>query len=101
MHYGQQSTITYNANGGPPVSSVCLIRLAAVTHGFDQDQRRVPLVIDPLSIAPNPPPYSFTVTAPLNGNIAPPGYYMLFILNQYAKNRFAPCTMAKYVQVGP
>ena len=56
------------------ISSAVLVRPDAVTHAFDMDQRLVGL--------------SFTldgdvlnVTAPPNGNIAPPGYYMLFILN--------------------
>src|SRR2546423_1830740 len=56
------------------ISSVALIRNGAVTHAFDMDQRYVGL--------------SFTagtgilnITGPPNGNIAPPGYYMLFLLN--------------------
>jgi PKD repeat protein len=51
-----------------------LVRPGAQTHAFDMEQRMVGL--------------SFTagagvldVTAPPNGNIAPPGYYMLFILD--------------------
>jgi hypothetical protein len=56
------------------IASVALVRPGAATHAFDMDQRLVGL--------------SYTVglgvlnvTAPPNGNIAPPGYYMLFILN--------------------
>jgi hypothetical protein len=56
------------------ISSVVLLRLGAQTHAFDMDQRMVGL--------------SFTagggvlnVIAPPNGNIAPPGHYMLFVLN--------------------
>ena len=56
------------------IASVVLVRPGAQTHAFDMEQRLVGL--------------SFTVgngllnvTAPPNGNIAPPGYYMLFILN--------------------
>jgi len=56
------------------IGSVVLVRPGAQTHAFDMDQRLVGL--------------SFTVgtgvlnvTAPPNGNIAPPGYYLLFILN--------------------
>jgi hypothetical protein len=54
------------------VASVALIRPSAVTHGFDSNQRYVPLTFrrdgDALS-----------VDTPSNGNIAPPGYYMLVI----------------------
>ena len=56
------------------IASVVLIRPGAQTHAFDMEQRMVAL--------------SFTagagvldVTAPPNGNIAPPGYYMLFVLD--------------------
>ena len=56
------------------ITSVSLIRPAAVTHFFDQSARRVSL--------------SFTVSngtlnvqAPANGGDAPPGPYMLFIVN--------------------
>jgi len=56
------------------ISSAVLIRPGAVTHAFDMDQRLVGL--------------NFTVnggtlniTSPPNSNIAPPGYYMLFLLN--------------------
>ena len=56
------------------VASVVLIRPGTPTHAFDMEQRFVGL--------------SFTagagvldVVAPPNGNVAPPGYYMLFILN--------------------
>src|SRR5436190_15283945 len=55
------------------IASVVLVRPGSLTHAFDMDQRLVGL--------------SFTVgtgwlnvTAPRNGNIAPPGYYMLFAL---------------------
>ena len=94
--YGQTYTVQYNQNGGPVVTKACLIRLASVTHGFDQDQRRVPLVLPD-----GAGPATFDVTAPADGNIAPPGFYMLFILNEYAANQFAPCEMAAYVQIGP
>ena len=56
------------------ITSVSLIRTAAVTHSFDESARRVSL--------------SFTVSngvlnvqAPANGGDAPPGDYMLFIVN--------------------
>ena len=69
------------------IASVVLIRAGAVTHAFDMDQRLVGL--------------SFTIgngvlslTGPPNGNIAPPGYYLLFILNSSG----VP-SVAKFVQV--
>ena len=56
------------------ISSVVLMRSGAVTHAFDMDQRNVGLSFTSASGVLN-------VTGPPNGNIAPPGYYMLFILN--------------------
>lgn len=56
------------------ISNVVLMRNGAVTHAFDMDQRYVGLSFTASAGVLN-------VTGPPNGNIAPPGYYMLFILN--------------------
>ncbi|HEX9985433.1 MAG TPA: galactose oxidase-like domain-containing protein [Thermoanaerobaculia bacterium] len=57
------------------IASVVLIRPGAPTHAFDMEQRMVGL--------------EFTVdggvlnaAAPKNGKLAPPGYYLLFIVNK-------------------
>jgi hypothetical protein len=57
------------------ISSVVLMRNGAVTHAFDMDQRYVGLSF-------TSGPGVLNITGPPNGNIAPPGYYMLFILNR-------------------
>lgn len=69
------------------ISSVVLVRNGSVTHAFGMDQRAVGLSFTAGTSA-------LTVTAPPNGNIAPPGYYMLFILN----NSGVP-SVATFVQV--
>jgi len=56
------------------ITSVVLMRPGAPTHAFDMEQRFVGLSYTGGSGVLN-------VTAPPNGNVAPPGYYMLFILN--------------------
>ena len=56
------------------IANVVLMRNGAVTHAFDMDQRYVGLSFTAGAGVLN-------VTGPPNGNIAPPGYYMLFILN--------------------
>jgi Domain of unknown function (DUF1929)/PKD domain len=56
------------------ISSVVLVRPGAPTHAFDMEQRLVGLSYTAGSGVLN-------VTSPPNGNIAPPGYYMLFILD--------------------
>jgi hypothetical protein len=56
------------------ISSVVLMRNGSSTHAFDMDQRYVGLSFTAGSGVLN-------ATSPPSGNIAPPGYYMLFILN--------------------
>lgn len=56
------------------IASVVLIRAGAPTHAFDMEQRLVGLTFSAGSGL-------LAVTAPPNGNIAPPGYYLLFLLN--------------------
>ncbi|HKQ59616.1 MAG TPA: galactose oxidase-like domain-containing protein [Candidatus Eisenbacteria bacterium] len=53
-----------------------LIRPGAVTHGFDENQRYVPLAITDC-----PSGNRLRVTAPANGNLAPPGDYLLFLVS--------------------
>jgi len=70
--YGQAFQI--QTTDAASVQSIVLARPGAQTHAFDMDQRLVRLSFTTGSDMLN-------VTAPPNGNIAPPGYYMLFILN--------------------
>jgi hypothetical protein len=72
---GYGSAFTVATPDAATISSVVLVRNGTVTHAFGMDQREVGLSFTVGSGI-------LTVTAPPNGNIAPPGYYMLFILNQ-------------------
>ena len=81
------SAFTVQTPDSANVSKVVLVRNGNVTHAFGMDQRLVELSFTP-DIG------SISVTAPPNGNIAPPGYYMLFILN----NSGVP-SIAKFVQI--
>lgn len=56
------------------IASVVLVRPGTPTHAFDMDQRLVGLSFSQGNGVLN-------VTSPPNGNIAPPGYYMMFVLN--------------------
>jgi hypothetical protein len=64
-----------------PIASAVLVRPVSVTHSFDMEQRLIGLC------GPQPqPPCSagggtLSLTSPPNANIAPPGYYMLFLLD--------------------
>jgi hypothetical protein len=65
------------------ISQVVLMRPGSDTHSFDMDQRAVGLSFTAGT-------GSLTVTAPPNSNIAPPGYYMLFIINNNGVPSVAP-----------
>jgi hypothetical protein len=74
--YGQSFDVNVGNIPSNEISKVVLVRLGSVTHGFNQDQRRVVL-----SSSPNGE-HHLTVTAPDSANRCPPGPYMLFVLNQ-------------------
>ena len=59
---------------GSNISKVSLVRLGSVTHTFDQNQRFVPMNFTASGS-------TLTVEGPANANVAPPGYYMLFVVN--------------------
>jgi hypothetical protein len=56
---------------------VTIIRHASSTHAFDMGQR-----LNTLSFEAAVDGQSLTVTPPSSGLIAPPGPYLLFILNE-------------------
>jgi hypothetical protein len=59
---------------GARIASVSLVRSGSVTHAFNQNQRFVPVTFQAAS-------GGLTIQAPANANLAPPGYYMLFIVD--------------------
>jgi hypothetical protein len=71
---GYGTSMTVQTVDAARIASVALIKLGSVTHEFNMDQRFVPL---PFTWGSN----SLTVQTPLNGNVAPPGHYMLFIVD--------------------
>jgi hypothetical protein len=72
VSYGTQSFI--GTPNGASIQSVAFMRLGAQTHQFDMSQRYVSLSFTQTSGGLN-------VTWPANGNLAPPGDYMVFIVN--------------------
>jgi Domain of unknown function (DUF1929)/Bacterial Ig domain/Glyoxal oxidase N-terminus len=70
--YGQDFTVqTANA---AQIASVSMVRFGSVTHCINMSQRFLPLSFSAGGS-------SLTVTAPANADLAPPGNYMLFIVN--------------------
>jgi len=71
---GYGGFITINTNNAPDVTSVSLVKISSATHHYNADQRLIWLQIQ--SRTSN----TLTVQAPINSNLAPPGYYMIHIL---------------------
>ncbi|MBL8880370.1 MAG: DUF1929 domain-containing protein [Phycisphaerales bacterium] len=86
------------ANSGDydEITQVVLMRLGAATHGFDQEQRRV--VLD-FSVS-DPSSGPLVVETPAHSHLAPPGYYMLFVLKQGDRAGIQFPSVARMVRVG-
>lgn len=87
MQYGQSYSVA--TPDGSTITRVVLIRTGAVTHFFDQNTRYVPITYSQID-------GGLTVTAPVNAIAAPPGYYMLFLVNSSG----VP-SVATFVQITP
>jgi hypothetical protein len=86
--YGESQTLGYSSS--LPITSAVLIRPAAVTHSSDPNQREVTLPIEKDQGG------QLTVSLTSNPNLAPPGYYMVFLVNSHG----VP-SVARWVHVGP
>jgi PKD repeat protein len=78
LGYGASFTVNYTSTS--PISSAVLMRPGSSTHAFDMEQRLIGLC----GASPQPACIGsgqLNLTTPPNGNIAPPGYYMLFLLD--------------------
>ncbi len=71
---GYGTSFTVETTDAAEIAKVSLIRLGSVTHSFDMNQRF-------LSLPFTPGVGSLDVSAPTSGNRAPPGHYMLFLVN--------------------
>ena len=93
---GTPATVTWGASfniqstDAPRVTSVALLRPCAMTHHTDAGQRYIKLPITGHTAT------QLTVTAPASASIAPPGFYMLFIVD----NNGIP-SAAAWIQVTP
>jgi Domain of unknown function (DUF1929)/Divergent InlB B-repeat domain len=88
IHYGGSFTVESPQAGS--VTRGTLVRLSSVTHAFNQSQLVYPLTLSAEG------PTTLRSQAPTSPNLAPPGPYMLFLLNAQG----VP-SMARMVRVGP
>ncbi|PYY18903.1 MAG: hypothetical protein DMG60_06490 [Acidobacteria bacterium] len=86
---GYGTTFQVQTPDATSITSAVLMRAGAVTHAFDMEQRLVGMSFTAGGGV-------LTVTAPPNGNIAPPGYYLLFLLNSAG----VP-SVGTFVQISP
>lgn len=74
LGYGESFTIS--TPQAATIAKVTLVRPSAVTHAFNQSQQ-----LNTLGFTAAANGQSLTATTPANGNLAPPGPYMLFLVN--------------------
>ncbi|GLW35515.1 galactose oxidase-like domain-containing protein [Actinoplanes regularis] len=70
---GINTAFTISSPQATSISKVALVGLSDVTHSIDQGQRYVPLAFSASGT-------TLTVTGPPTGGVAPPGYYLLFVI---------------------
>ena len=73
MRYGQPFTVS--TADAASIRKVTIIRLPSTTHAFNMGQRRNTL---PFEVTAG----GLTITPPAAGRIAPPGPYLLFLVNE-------------------
>jgi hypothetical protein len=74
--WGDDLGVPVSEPAGRPASRAVLVAPGAVTHGIDMNQRHVEL-----SVLGRVPGKGLNVRMPSSPNIAPPGWYMLFVLD--------------------
>ena len=87
LSYGY--TFSIDSVDAESIAHVSLVRLSSVTHSVNMEQRLIPLTFTASSTFLN-------VAAPAHANIAPPGYYMLFVIDDSG----VP-SVAEFVQISP
>jgi hypothetical protein len=85
--YGAQFPVDVELPSGDPIERVALLRCGSGTHGFDSDQRYVGLQFGGGA--------RLTVTAPPAPEVAPPGFYMLWVVDSAGR----PCEQAAFIRV--
>lgn len=94
------TTVTYDQSfsiatpDAETISQVVMMRVSSVTHSIDFEQRRVPLVFN--IAGDSAIGTGLTVKAPPNSNIAPPGYYMLFLIDSSGVPSVAEMVRVEY-----
>lgn len=86
--WGQPFTLRCTAAN--TIRHIALMRCGSCTHAFDGDQRHVSLRFDGVGEG------RIQCEAPPNGAVAPPGAYLLFVIDEAGR----PCQRARFVRIG-
>ncbi len=98
LAYNTPFQVSYTSSTA--ISSAVLVRPGSVTHAFNMEQRVIALcgATSPCSALSN----TLNLTTPPDGNIAPPGYYMLFLVDSAGVPSVATFIhLSRYVTVPP
>lgn len=87
VSYGKKFSIDVATPAGDPIQRVALIRCGSCTHGFDSDHRYVGLEFNGVA--------GLTATAPPDPEVAPPGFYMLWVVDAAGR----PCNQVAFIRV--
>jgi hypothetical protein len=87
LSYGQAFSVETPDPGS--IVRGTLIRLSSVTHAFNESQLIYPVTFDA------------TATTPPNGNLAPPGPYMLFLIDPNGVPSLGSIMTGSIMTVGP
>src|SRR5262249_37672413 len=96
FHYGTPFSVFYTSTS--PISSAVLVRPGSSTHASNMEQRLIVL------FSGNSPGNPLALSTPADGTIAPPGYYMLFLVDSAgvpSKASFIQLTPTSYSSVPP
>ncbi|NET51837.1 MAG: DUF1929 domain-containing protein, partial [Merismopedia sp. SIO2A8] len=81
IKYGETQLVT--VENATTNGSMVLVKLGSITHAFDYGQTLADLEIKETSQGMGLTDVTFT--APTNANLYPPGYYMMFYVNDLGK----------------
>lgn len=73
LNYGEAFAVTVQSTSA--ISKAVFIKPGSTTHSHNQDQRLIELTLEPTA-------EGVRLIAPQNRNLAPPGHYLLFLLDE-------------------
>ncbi|KAH7854229.1 hypothetical protein Vadar_011528 [Vaccinium darrowii] len=84
LAYGEQFTVKIDLKDsgvGPEDLKLTMLHPPFTTHGYSKSQRM--LVLEPVSFVDS----QITAVAPASGKLAPPGYYLLYVVHRGLPSR--------------